>query len=245
MAPAFPAGAQAWAQIPPPQTHLGVRDAWAMVTQATVPTKVVLATLFVFSVVSWVWIFWKWMEFRRLRRQEEQFLQTVGRAQRLEEGYKLVSALPDSPYRRLFRQGMTFVHELRGRGNPNEGLSPAQLETLRLMLEKEQAVERDALAHGLPWLAVIATVSPLLGLLGTVIGVMNAFVGVAAQGTANISAVAPGIAEALITTVAGLAVAIPAVIAYNLFASRLGLFAGELEGFAHEFIAALAREGKI
>ncbi len=87
--------------------------------------------------------------------------------------------------------------------------------------------------------------SPLLGLMGTVVGVMDAFVGISVQGTANITAVAPGIAEALITTVTGLAVAIPAVIAYNYFASRLGLFAGELQGFANEFIGALAREGKI
>lgn len=225
--------------------HLELRDAWSMITQATVPTKVVLATLLVFSLVSWFLILWKWFEFRRLRRQEEEFLEEMARAQKVEEAFRLVTALPDSPYRRVFRHGMNFFHELKPKGNPSEGLSPSHLESLKLILEKEQAEERDALAHGLPWLAVIATVSPLLGLLGTVIGVMNAFVGVAAQGTANISAVAPGIAEALITTVMGLAVAIPAVIAYNLFASRVGLFAGELEGFAHEFIGALAREGKI
>jgi biopolymer transport protein TolQ len=217
-----------------------------MITQATLPTKVVLATLLLFSIISWFLIFWKWVEFRRLRRQEEEFLEEMGRAQKVEEAFRLVTALPDSPYRRVFRHGMNFFHELRPRTNPPEGgLTPAHLESLRLILEKEQAEERDSLAAGLPWLAIIAAASPLLGLLGTVIGVMNAFVGVAAQGTANISAVAPGIAEALITTVMGLAVAIPAVIAYNLYASRLGLFAGELQGFAHEFIGALAREGKI
>lgn len=225
--------------------HLGWRDAWSMVTQATLPTKVVLTTLLLFSLVSWFLIFWKWFEFRRLRRQEEEFLEEMTRAQRVEEAFRLVTALPDSPYRRVFRHGMNFFHELKPKDETASGLSPAHLESLRLILEKEQSEERDSLAHGLPWLAVIATVSPLLGLLGTVIGVMNAFVGVAAQGTANISAVAPGIAEALITTVMGLAVAIPAVIAYNLYASRLGLFAGELEGFAHEFIGALARERKI
>jgi biopolymer transport protein TolQ len=225
--------------------HLGWRDAWSMVTQATLPTKVVLTTLCLFSLISWFLIFWKWIEFRRLRRQEEEFLEEMTRAQRVEEAFRLVTALPDSPYRRVFRHGMNFFHELKPKDDSVSGLTPSHLESLRLILEKEQSEERDSLAHGLPWLAVIATVSPLLGLLGTVIGVMNAFVGVAAQGTANISAVAPGIAEALITTVTGLAVAIPAVIAYNLYASRLGLFAGELEGFAHEFIGALARERKI
>jgi biopolymer transport protein TolQ len=101
------------------------------------------------------------------------------------------------------------------------------------------------MSHGLTWLAIIGSVSPLLGLMGTVLGVMNAFIGITAQGTANIAAVAPGIAEALITTVAGLAVAIPAVIAYNHYAGKLGLFTGELEGFAAEFIGTLAREGRV
>lgn len=225
--------------------QLGARDAWWMITQARLPTKTVLVVLFLFSLLGWFLILWKWLEFRRLRRQGEEFLAEMTRARQIDDAYQRVSALPDSPYRRVFRRGMTFFQELRPKGNPEEGLTAAQLETLRLILEKEQAEERDALAHGLPWLAIIANVSPLLGLLGTVIGVMDAFVGIAAQGSANISAVAPGIAEALITTVAGLAVAIPAAIGYNHFASRLGVFTGELEGFAHEFIGALAREGKI
>lgn len=101
------------------------------------------------------------------------------------------------------------------------------------------------MAHGLTWLAIIGSVSPLLGLLGTVVGVMNSFIGITSQGSANIAAVAPGIAEALITTVVGLAVAIPAVIAYNHFAGKLGLFTGELEGFAAEFVGTLAREGRV
>jgi biopolymer transport protein TolQ len=116
---------------------------------------------------------------------------------------------------------------------------------LRLVLEKEESEERDELALGIHWLAVVATVAPLLGLLGTVLGVMNSFIGVAAAGSANISAVAPGVAEALITTVAGLIVAIPAAIGYNYFVNRLGLIMNELEGFSSEFIGTLAREGKL
>ena len=92
---------------------------------------------------------------------------------------------------------------------------------------------------------MIGTVSPLLGLLGTVIGIMNTFFGITAAGSTNISAVAPGIAEALITTVAGLFVAIPAVLAYNYFVGRLSLVTGELEGFSAEFIGTLAREGRL
>lgn len=220
-------------------------NAWDMVATATITTRVILAVLLAFSLASWILIIWKWIQFRRVRLLEEEFLSQVAKAQHLDEAYKAVITLPDSPYLRVFRHGMNFFTGLRPRGESSGGLSAAQVETLRLVMEKEQVGERDAMAHGLPWLAIIATVSPLLGLMGTVVGVMDAFVGISAMGTANITAVAPGIAEALITTVTGLAVAIPAVIGYNHFASRLGLFAGELQGFAHEFIGALAREGKI
>src|SRR5690606_13918469 len=134
---------------------------------------------------------------------------------------------------------------LREGAGPAQGLSETQLYALRLVLEKGQAEERDQLAAGLSWLAIIGTISPLLGLLGTVIGVMNSFVGVANSGSANIAAVAPGIAEALVTTVAGLAVAIPAIIAYNYFVTRLNYVSGELQGFASEFIGVLAREGRL
>jgi biopolymer transport protein TolQ len=215
-----------------------------MVTYATTTTKLILAVLLVFSLLSWVLIIWKLMQFRRVRVLEEEFLGRVAKAQHLDEAFRAVVALPDSPYLRVFRHGMGFFSGLRQHAT-NPGLSAAQVATLRMVLEKEQMGERDAMAHGLPWLATIAAVSPLLGLMGTVVGVMDAFVGISVQGTASITAVAPGIAEALITTVAGLFVAIPAVIGYNHFASRLGVFAGELEGFAHEFIGALAREGKI
>jgi len=221
-------------------------NAWDMVASATITTKVILIVLLAFSLASWVLIIWKWIQFRQLRQLEEEFLGQVARAQHLDEAFKSVAALAESPYLRVFRHGMNFFSGLRPRGdNPGGGLSAAQVETLRLVLEKEQVGERDAMAHGLPWLAIIATVSPLLGLMGTVVGVMDAFVGISVQGSANITAVAPGIAEALITTVTGLGVAIPAVIGYNHFASRLGIFAGDLQGFANEFIGALAREGKI
>ena len=127
----------------------------------------------------------------------------------------------------------------------HETLSVTQLEVLQMMFVKEASAERDLMARFIPWLATIGSVSPLLGLLGTVLGVMTTFLGIAAGGSGNIAAVAPGVAAALVTTVFGLAVAIPAVIGYNYYANRLGLFGGELEGFAHEFIGALAREGKI
>ena len=223
--------------------------AWNMIVDGTPATKIVLAVLLVFSVLSWAIIVWKYFVFRRLLRQADGFMDHMERATRLEEAYRGILSLPDSPFTRVFRRGVNFFSELRPgalrEGVPVAGLSSAQLEVLRLVLEKEEGQERDEIAHGLHWLAIIATVSPLLGLLGTVLGVMNSFIGVAAAGSASISAVAPGVAEALITTVAGLVVAIPAAIAYNYYSARLHLVMSELEGFSSEFIGTLAREGKV
>ncbi len=221
-----------------------------MVFGGTLPTKLVLFILALSSAASWILIFWKAKQFRVVRRQGNEFLQKIERATGLEDAYKAIIVLPDSPYGRVFQQGVNFFSELRPgalrEGAPvGAGLSLTQLQALKLVLEKEEAEERDELARGLTWLAVMGSVSPLMGLMGTVIGITNTFLGITASGSSNISAVAPGVAEALVTTVAGLAVAIPSVIAYNHFVARLDLVSGELEGFSSEFIGTLAREGRV
>ncbi len=228
----------------------GPTSAWDMVVGGSLPTQLVLLILAVFSAASWVLILWKAKQFRLVRQQGNRFLQQMERATGLEDAYKAIIALPESPYGRVFRQGVNFFSELRPgalrEGAPiGEGLSLTQLQALKLVLEKEEAEERDELSRGLTWLAVMGSVSPLMGLMGTVIGITNTFLGITATGSTNIGAVAPGVAEALVTTVAGLAVAIPAVIAYNHFVARLNLVSGELEGFSSEFIGTLAREGRV
>jgi biopolymer transport protein TolQ len=232
------------AQAAPPTT------AWDMVLGGTLPTRLVLSILALSSAASWILIFWKAKQFRVVRRQGNRFLQKIEQATGLEDAYKSIISLPESPYGRVFRQGVNFFSELRPgalrEGAPiGAGLSITQLQALKLVLEKEEAEERDELARGLTWLAVMGSVSPLMGLMGTVIGITNTFLGITASGSSNISAVAPGVAEALVTTVAGLAVAIPSVIAYNHFVARLNLVSGELEGFSSEFIGTLAREGRV
>jgi biopolymer transport protein TolQ len=223
--------------------------AWGMIVHGTPSTKLILATLAVFSFASWMVLFWKWKQFRRMHEEADRCLDELESAQRVEDAYRTISELPESPFTRIFRRGVNFFSELRPGAlretGPVRGLTPAQLEVLRMVLEKEEGEERDELASGIQWLAIIATVSPLLGLLGTVLGVMNSFVGVAAAGSSNINAVAPGIAEALIATAAGLIVAIPALMGYNYFAGRLNRFASEMESFSSEFIGTLAREGKV
>lgn len=226
-------------------------DPWDLILFATPITKIILIVLAAFSLISWVAIFWKWKAFKRVAEDGDRFVEGISEAEGLNGIYQELTRLPESAYTRVFRRGVNFFTELRPSAlrdpdpSRSQGLTPAQLEALSLVLGKELSEERDNLAHGLVWLAIIGSVSPLLGLMGTVLGVMNSFIGITAQGTANIAAVAPGIAEALVTTVAGLAVAIPAVIAYNHYAGKLALFTGELEGFAAEFIGTLAREGRV
>ena len=214
-------------------------------------TWAIMGLLGLFSLMTWFFIALKLWQFRRVRRQGDRVFGALERTTRLEDAYHAVVKLPPSPYGRILKEGVNFFAELRpgalqSTADPAHAvLSMTQLEALRMVLSKEIGAERDVMARYLPWLATMGSVSPLLGLLGTVVGVMDAFIGIAQGGSGNISAVAPGVAEALITTVAGLVVAIPAVIAYNILVSRLGLFAGELEGFAQEIIGALAREGRL
>lgn len=224
---------------------------WELITTSTVATKIVILVLLLFSVIGWFLILLKWIQFRRVQKLGDKFFKELERTTRLEDAYHAVMKLPPSPFGRLLREGVNFFSELRPgalqetKGAGTAALTSTQLEVLRMQLAKEIGAERDLMARFIPWLATIGSVSPLLGLLGTVLGVMDAFLGIAAGGSGNISAVAPGVAEALITTVLGLAVAIPAVIAYNIFANRLGVFAGELEGFAQEIVGAMAREGRV
>jgi biopolymer transport protein TolQ len=128
---------------------------------------------------------------------------------------------------------------------PAVTLTGSQLETLHLLLDSDASSERDRIGRFLPWLATIGSASPLIGLLGTVLGVIDAFLGIATQGSGNLSAVAPGVAEALIATAAALAVAIPATFGYNIFAGRLNRFDVMLESFGMSVIALLVREGRI
>jgi biopolymer transport protein TolQ len=222
-------------------------NVWRMIASGTLSTQLIMALLALFSLVSWAIIVVKLLQFRRMRQESDRFVERLEKADRLEEAFHSIMALPESPFTRVFKRGMTFYGELRpaARAGDVKGLLPAQLEVLRLVLEKEEGDERDGLTGGLIWLAIFATASPLLGLLGTVIGVMNSFIGVASAGSSSINAVAPGIAEALVATAGGLVVAIPAAIGYNYLTGRLNLFMGELEGFSSEFIGALAREGRI
>jgi biopolymer transport protein TolQ len=222
---------------------------WEMVRHATVMTQVVLVILVVLSLISWAIMLLKWREFRRVLESGHLFIRDFERASSLEDAGSLARRSPSSPFTRVFSRAVNFFAEMKpGALRSTEAADPlrgSQVEALRLVLDAETTDERERMGHFIPWLATIGSVSPLIGLLGTVLGVIDSFIGIATKGSGNISAVAPGVAEALIATAAALAVAIPAVFGYNIFASKLNRLESELEGFGTEIIAMMVREGRI
>ena len=222
---------------------------WELITTSTLPTQVVLVLLVVLSLVSWTIMFAKWLEFRRVRKSGQAFMHDFERARGLDEAAVAAAKVQGGPHARVFARALQFVQDTRpalsGTPERTARFSGSQVEALRLVLDSEANAERDQLARFLPWLATIGSVSPLIGLLGTVLGVISAFIGIATSGAGNLAAVAPGVAEALVATALALAVAIPAVFGYNLFAGRLSRIDGDLEGFGSELIALLVREGRI
>ena len=222
---------------------------WEMITHATIMTQIVLAILVILSLISWAIMLLKWREFRRVLDAGHTFMRDFERSSSLDDASAMTRRSPPSPFTRIFTRAVNFFAEMKPGAlrstEAHDKLSGSQVEALRLVLDAETTDERDRMGHFIPWLATIGSVSPLIGLLGTVLGVIDAFIGIATKGSGNISAVAPGVAEALIATAFALAVAIPAVFGYNIFASKLNRLESELEGFGTEIIAMMVREGRI
>ena len=218
-----------------------------LIVNSVLATKVVLGLLLVLSLYSWGIMLAKWLEFRRMTRASQAFLREFARATKLEQAVAMARKAPASPFNRVFARAVNFLQDtaVRDEAGAARPIRESQVEAMRLLLDAEVTNERDTLGRFIPSLAVIGSASPLIGLLGTVLGVIDAFLGVAIKGSGNLGAVAPGVAEALIATAAALAVAIPATFAYNIFAARLNRFDGELEGFGSEVIALMAREGRV
>lgn len=220
-----------------------------LITASDTVTQVVLAFLAVLSAISWTIIFAKWIEYRRVMRAGKEFVHDFERAHSLEDAARLAAKGKPNPFTRVFMRAQAFLSAttpaLAATSERGGRLSAAQVEALRQVLDSQTDAERDALGRYLTALATIGSVSPLVGLLGTVLGVISAFLGITQSGSGNIGAVAPGVAQALTATALALAVAIPAVFGYNIFANRLNGIDGELEGFGSELIALLVREGRI
>jgi biopolymer transport protein TolQ len=202
--------------------------------------RTVLAILFVFSLFSWAIIFQKLSTFGRMEKQTRRFLETFRSSRSLPEPATLRAAMESSPLVMVYDAGYRELQAQLSAGS--QGINPMakQVKNPRAIgveMQIASAEEVRRLERLMPWLATTASVTPFIGLFGTVWGVMDAFAGLGEAGSATLRAVAPGIAEALVTTAAGLFAAIPAVIFYNLFLHSIREFAGRMDNFAMEFVA--------
>ena len=225
-----------------------------LVVHSSTETKVVLAILIVLSLVSWAIMFGLGRQLSRSLKLASGFAREVERASRMAAAGEAAKHATPNAAQRLLLRAQQFVGESQrtpgtfgdeGAAMMSHTAAASRVETLRLVMDAEALSERDRLGRFLPWLATIGSASPLIGLLGTVLGVISAFVGIATSGSGNIAAVAPGVAEALIATAAALSVAIPATFGYNILANRLNRLDNLLEGFGTTVIAMLVREGRI
>jgi len=220
-----------------------------LISSSTLATKIVLGILVILSLLSWALMIAKTIEFKRAESAGRQFMDHFEDAPSLDVAAEVAKRSPPSPQRTVLLRALRFLQEttpaLGATTERGARLSASQVEALRLVLDSESGAVRDQLGRFVPSLATIGSASPLIGLLGTVLGVIDAFLGIATKGSGNIGAVAPGVAEALIATAAALSVAIPAVFGYNIFAHRLNRVDGELDRFGSELIALMVREGRI
>jgi biopolymer transport protein TolQ len=202
-----------------------------MVLQSGPIVKAVLTVLLLFSVFSWAVIAERSGFYRRARRADEHLARALRQAVRPSDLRSLADTAPTSPFAGLLRAAAT---ELRAATTNPAHTSPLAGEDLDRALRLASLQEIARLERRLGFLATTGSVTPFIGLFGTVWGIMNAFRSIGVAGSANLATVAPGISEALVTTAAGLAAAIPAVIAYNHFVARVRGFRSELEGFRLE-----------
>ncbi|NBX00065.1 MAG: protein TolQ [Methylophilaceae bacterium] len=212
-----------------------------LITGASLPVQMVMAILLIVSIVSWWYIFIKVMTIGRAEKEAESFEHTFWTGGDLNKLYDGLSAGRNKPHgmSSIFEAG--FKEFVRLKKQP--GLEVSDLmEGSRRAMRAAYNREMDDLDSHLPYLASVGSVSPYIGLFGTVWGIMNAFRGLANMAQATLAHVAPGIAEALIATAIGLFAAIPAVIAYNRFSSSVDRLAVRYESFIEEFTNILQRK---
>jgi biopolymer transport protein TolQ len=206
---------------------------------------VILLFLVLFSLMSWTIIFRKWLTFRQIARQSRAFVALFRKSTRLSEVGSACELYRGTPLTGLFSAGYQELNaqiQTLTRQNPDHPvLAERHVVGIQRALQRAAAAELSVLEKSMSWLATTGSVTPFIGLLGTVIGIINAFEGLGFEKTASIQAVAPGIADALVATAAGLFAAIPAVIAYNQFISRIKNIAAEMDDFSSEFINLVER----
>ena len=229
-----------------PSLNVGVVD---LVKNSSLPSQFVLLILIVFSIVSWGIILYKLWSFSRIRSQSARFLEIFRRSAKFSEVQAVCQSLNDSSLVGIFQAGYAELNlQLRqpaaAAGGPAAPAARPLLKSLAGVdraLMRASSVEINKLESRITFLATTAAVTPFIGLFGTVLGIIGAFQGIGATGSTSLDVVAPGIAEALVATAAGLAAAIPAVYFYNLLTQHVKVFASQMDDFSLEFLNIVER----
>ncbi|MBY6089017.1 protein TolQ [Pseudooceanicola sp. 502str34] len=212
---------------------------WALFARATLTVKLVMIMLILASFWSWSIIIQKITTYRAARREAARFDRAFWSGEPLDDLYEQIGADPSGRAQRIFAAGMT---EWRRSHRDDGGLIAGAQARIDRAMDVAIAREAEGLQAGLPVLATVGSVTPFVGLFGTVWGIMHAFIGIAEQQNTNLAVVAPGIAEALLATGLGLLAAIPAVIFYNKISTDADRIIGGYEAFADEFSTILSRQ---
>jgi len=232
-----------------------VADAWyAFQNSNFVSGKMFVGILFFVSIYAWTVMVAKWLRLKRAKRAGKKFINTFRKEQHPLALFLKQQPFPESPLFKVYEGACTAVGvEMEARGNEtselfvrglerNLKLNPYQLTAIRNAAERSIADQALELEDRMGFLSTAASAAPLLGLLGTVWGVMDTFSSMAKAGAASIGEVAPGISGALITTAAALVVAIPSAVGYNYLASEIRTLAVQMDNFADELMSSLQRE---
>jgi biopolymer transport protein TolQ len=226
-----------------PPTRAAAGDIAALILAASPPVKAVLLILLAFSVASWGIILYKFWTYRGVERQSATFLEVFRRSTKFSEVQAVCGSLSASPLVGMFQAGYAeLTAQLRQSAQASSPGGVVPRPTLRSLTAVDRALLRasssevNRLERQVTFLATTASITPFIGLFGTVWGIMTAFMNIGSQGSTDLAVVAPGIAEALIATALGLFAAVPAVYFYNHFTTRVKLFASEMDDFALEFL---------
>ncbi len=213
----------------------------ALISEATLVGKLTLLILLIFSVVSWAVIIFKLSEYGKARTNSQKFIQFFRKTKNFSDINRFAGSLPNNPLGLIFKYGYKELSVQLGAErshNPNPAPipNPINVESLNRALMRASSSEITRLERLNGFLATTASVTPFIGLFGTVWGIMSAFQQIGIQMNANLATVAPGIADALIATALGLFAAVPAVIFYNFLLGKLKVLIANMEDFSMEFI---------
>jgi len=225
-------------------------DIFHMVLNAGFMVQLVLLLLLTFSVISWTIIILKFRYIRRAFKESAVFIEYFWKSRDFSEALSKAKTLEGSPVARLFRSGYTELKKTvqsgtsQGSGQDSSPLGARiiGIDNVKRALRRGITTETTRMTQMVPFLATTGNTTPFIGLFGTVWGIMGSFHGIGLRGSASLAVVAPGISEALVATAAGLAVAIPAVIAFNYFIYQIRILESELDSFSADFLNIVERD---